>query len=98
MIKSLNLNVEVICENILEQNHKISGELFVARAFKPLPEILKLIHNQVTKYKKFFVFLGKTGNDELLQASKAWDIEYKKRKSITNDDSIILEINNLRKK
>ncbi len=98
VIQRLDLNVEVVCKNIFDGNRKMSSDIFVARAFKPLPIILKLIHNQVGKYKKFFVFLGKTGNEKLLQASKSWDIEYKKRKSITNDDSIILEINNLKKK
>ena len=98
VIQRLDLNVEVVCKNIFDGNRKMSSDIFVARAFKPLPIILKLIHNQVTKYKKFFVFLGKTGNEKLLQASKSWDNEYKKRKSITNDDSIILEINNLKKK
>ena len=65
----------------------------MARAFKPLKIILSLIHNKAENWKKFFVFLGKTGETEILQASKSWDIEYKKRVSVTNDDSSIIEIN-----
>ena len=42
--------------------------------------------------------VGKTGKDELLRASKFWDIEYKQRVSITSGDSTIIEINRLRKK
>ena len=72
-------------------------DVFVARAFKPLPIILKLIHNKAVNLKKFFVFLGKTGNNELLQASKSWDIKYKQRMSVTSKDSYIIEINNLKK-
>ena len=60
--------------------------------------ILKLIHNNTKNWKKIFIFLGKTGKNELLQASKIWDIEYKQRMSVTNSDSIIIEINNLEKK
>ena len=48
--------------------------------------------------KKIFIFLGKTGQDELLQASKSWDIKYKQRMSVTNSDSIVIEINKLKKK
>ena len=71
--------------------------MFVARAFKPFQIVLELMHKKVENYKKFFVFLGKTGNKELLQASKNWDIKYKQRMSITNSDSFIIEINNLKK-
>ena len=42
--------------------------------------------------------MGKTGESELLQASKTWNIEYKKRVSVTNSDSIILEISRYKKK
>jgi len=45
-----------------------------------------------------FLFLGKTGQDELLQASKSWNIKYKQRMSITSSDSIVIEINKLKTK
>jgi hypothetical protein len=70
----------------------------VARAFKPLQIILQLIHSKAENWKKIFIFLGKTGKSELLQASKIWDIKYKQRVSITNDDSIVIEINEIKKK
>ena len=69
----------------------------MVRAFKPLKIILELIHNQAINWKKFFIFLGKTGKYELLQASKIWDIEYKQRVSVTSNDSIVVEINRLKK-
>ena len=47
---------------------------------------------------KFFIFLGKTGKSDLLQASKNWDIEYKQRVSVTSSDSLVIEINRLKKK
>ena len=70
----------------------------MARAFKPLKVILELIHNNTENWKKIFIFLGKTGKNELLQASKIWDIEYKQRVSVTSSDSIVLEINRLTKR
>ena len=97
LIDELHLEVEVINQNIFEYTKKLSGNVFVARAFKPLKIILQLIHNQAHNWKKFFIFLGKTGKSELLQASKIWDIEYKQRVSVTSNDSIVIEINRLKK-
>ena len=97
-VKKLNLDINVICKNIFEDKKETVSDVFVARAFKPLPTILKLIHSKEIKYKKFFIFLGKTGKKELLLASKSWDIKYKQHMSVTNNDSLIIEINNLKKK
>ena len=98
IIQELNLNVVVLNQNIFEKKNNLIGDVFVARAFKPLKIIFQLMHNQVGNWKKFIIFLGKTGKSEILDASKVWDIEYKQRMSITSSDSVILEINNLKKK
>jgi len=98
LINELHLDVEVINQNILEDPKKLLDDVFVARAFKPLKIILQLIHNKANNWKKIFIFLGKTGKNELLQASKSWEIEYKQRVSVTSDDSLVIEINRLRKK
>tara|TARA_B100001250_G_C19780778_1_gene781760 strand:- start:797 stop:1432 length:636 start_codon:yes stop_codon:yes gene_type:complete len=98
LIQELHVDGQVVNQNVFEEPKKIVGDVFVARAFKPLKIILPLIHNKLENWKKFFIFLGKTGKNELLQASKSWDIEYKQRVSITSDDSIVIEINRLKKK
>lgn len=98
VIKELHLNVEVLNQNIFKEPDKFSGDVFVARAFKPLQIILQLIHNKVESWKKIIIFLGKTGKSELLQASKSWNIGYKQRVSVTSNDSNIIEINRLKKK
>jgi len=98
LINELRLDVEVVNENILQEPKKLLEDVFIARAFKPLKIILELIHNKAENWKKIFIFLGKTGKSELLQASKNWDIEYKQRVSVTSNDSTILEINKLKKK
>tara|TARA_B100001123_G_scaffold169442_1_gene194763 strand:+ start:238 stop:873 length:636 start_codon:yes stop_codon:yes gene_type:complete len=98
LITKLHLDVEVINENILENEKKLSDDVFVARAFKPLKIILQLMHNKAENCKKIIIFLGKTGKSELLEASKIWDIEYKQRVSITSSDSIVIEINRFKKK
>ena len=97
-VKALNLNVEVLQQNILDEQIKFFEDVFVTRAFKPLKTILQLIHNKANNWKKIIIFLGKTGKNELLQASKSWDIEYKQRVSVTSNDSTVIEINRLIKK
>ena len=98
IVSELNLNAEVHNLNIFEFQNSLTGDVFVARAFKPLIKILELIHKKAKNWKKIFIYLGKTGQNELLEASKVWDIEYKQRMSITNSDSTILQINKLTKK
>ena len=96
--KYLHLNVDIKNQNIFNEPKKLFEDVLVARAFKPLKIILELIHKKAENWKKILLFLGKTGKNELLQASKIWDIEYKQRVSVTSNDSIIIEINKLTKK
>ena len=98
IINELHLNVDVLHKNILKPQIKLMEDVFVARAFQPLIKIFQLIHKKAENWKKIIIFLGKTGHDELLQASKDWDIGYKQRVSVTNRDSILIEINKLKKK
>ena len=98
IVNYLNLNVEVLNINALTHAKKLEADLIVARAFKPLKIILQFLDKNTKNWKKVFLFLGKTGQYELLQASKNWHIKYKQRMSITSNDSIVIEINKLTKK
>jgi 16S rRNA (guanine527-N7)-methyltransferase len=98
IIKRLNLKVQVLHLNVLEYSTRLEADLIIARAFKPLKIILQILHKNTENWKKVFLFLGKTGQDELLQASKSWDIKYKQRMSVTSSDSVVIEINKLKKK
>ena len=82
----------------MEEEIKLVDDVYTARAFKPLKIILQLIHKKAKNWKKIIIFIGKNGKSHLLQASKVWDIEYKQRMSVTSRDSIIIEINNLKKR
>jgi len=98
IISELNLKVDVINEDVFGQQFKFVGDVLVARAFKPMEKVLQLIHSKAENWKKIFIFLGKTGQEELLQVSKSWHIKYKQRMSVTSSDSIVIEINKLTKK
>ena len=98
VISKLKLNAHAINENIEDEKFNFIEDTFVARAFKPLPNIFELIHNKAKNFKKIIIFLGKSGQQELLQASKKWDIKYKQRVSVTSKDSLIIEVNKIIKK
>ena len=91
-----NLNVEVLQKDIFEEK-SLSSDIIVARAFKPLPIILNLVHNNFKFFKEVILFLGKNGKEILQKVSKEWQIEYDQKKSITNSESTILKIKNLEK-
>ena len=98
IITKLKLNADVVNENIEDKKFHFVDDAFVARAFKPIPKIFELIHNKAENFKKIIIFLGKNGQEGLLQASKNWHIQYKQRMSVTSNDSFIIEVNKLIKK
>ncbi len=98
IITKLKLNADVVNENVEDKKFHFADDAFVARAFKPIPKIFELIHNKAENFKKIIIFLGKNGQEGLLQASKNWHIKYKQRISVTSNDSFIIEVNKLIKK
>ena len=50
LINKLHIDVEVTNQNILKDSKKLSADVFVARAFKPLKIILELIHNKAENW------------------------------------------------
>jgi 16S rRNA (guanine527-N7)-methyltransferase len=70
----------------------------MARAFKPLPVVLDLVHKNFNCYKNLVLFMGKNGKKVLREALKNWDFEYKEKKSLTSKDSFLINIKNIKKK
>jgi 16S rRNA (guanine527-N7)-methyltransferase len=73
-------------------------DTIVARAFKPIQSIFKIVTENFNNFENLILFSGKNGKQALLDASKVWEFEYKERKSVTSDDSLILNIKKIRKK
>tara|TARA_B100001996_G_C18534385_1_gene544352 strand:- start:259 stop:894 length:636 start_codon:yes stop_codon:yes gene_type:complete len=92
-----NLNVEVLQKDIFEEKN-LQSDIIVARAFKPLPVIINLIHNNFKSFKEIILFLGKSGKEILGKVLNEWKFEFEEKKSITSADSIIIKIKNLEKK
>jgi len=95
--KKLKLNNEIFQEDIFEKKNLVSGSI-LARAFKPLPVILDLVEKNFEKYTNLIVFMGKNGKQLLEGAFKEWEFEYKESKSLTSNDSFLLNIKNIKKK
>ena len=92
-----NLNVEVFQKDIFNEKN-LSSDIIVARAFKPLPVIFDLIKNNFKFFNEVILFLGKSGREIIEKVLQEWKIKYELKKSITNEESLILKIKSLEKK
>ena len=70
----------------------------MSRAFKPMPVILDLVNQNFRKYKNIILFMGSTGRKILNDTLKEWDLDYEEKKSLTSDESFILNIKKIKKK
>ena len=95
--KKFNLNTEVYQKNIFEEKN-LSTDVIICRAFKPLPIIFEIAQKNFKSFKYIILFLGKNGEKILNEAFKTWKFDYEEKRSLTNDESIIIKISNLEKK
>ena len=93
---NLNLNTEVLKENIFDHTDDDKA-IIISRAFKPLPVVLELLNTNFKNFKNLIIFMGKTGNEILTEALKKWKLDYETKKSITSNDSFILNIKGIKK-
>jgi len=94
--RKLNLDTEVIQKDIFEGKDLKTGSI-MARAFKPLPIVLELVNKNFKSYKNLILFMGKNGKKILEETLKEWDFDFEKRKSVTSEDSFLLNIKNIKK-
>ena len=85
-----------LAQTFKEKN--LETDLIIARAFKPLPVILELATSNFKKFENIILFLGKTGKEILSESLSKWRFEYKEKKSLTNEESFLIKISNLKKK
>ena len=95
--KKLNLNTDVIQKDIFTVNNIETGTI-MSRAFKPMPVILDLVNQNFKKYKNIIFFMGSSGRKILNDTLKEWELDYEEKKSITSDESFILNIKKIKKK
>ena len=95
--EKLKLDVEVFQKNIFKEKNLTSGTI-IARAFKPFPTILDLVEVNFQNYKNLIVFMGKNGKQLLEDSIKKWQFEYKEKRSLTNKDSFLINVKNIKRK
>ncbi len=95
--KKLNLNTDVIQKDIFTVKNIETGTI-MSRAFKPMPVILDLVNQNFRKYKNIIFFMGSKGRKILNDTLKEWDLDYEEKKSLTSDESFILNIKKIKKK
>ena len=97
VVNMLGLNALVLEKNIIEYEN-LNADTIVARAFKPIQLIFEIVTKKFKKFENLILFLGKNGKQTLLDAFKVWEFEYKEWRSITSENSIIINIKKIRKK
>ena len=95
--RKLNLDTEVIQNDIFGTTELKTGTI-IARAFKPLPVVLELVYKNFISYKNLILFMGKSGKEILEETLKDWDLDFEQRKSITSEESFLLNIKKINKK
>ena len=95
--RKLGLRTEIFQENIFNLKKLETGTI-MSRAFKPMPIVLDLVYENFSSYKNLIFFMGKNGKKVFENSLRNWDLEYTEKKSLTNEDSFLLNIKNIKKK
>ena len=95
--KKLNLNTEIIHKDIFTVKNIETGTI-MSRAFKPMQVVLNLVNENFKSYKNIIFFMGSSGRKTLNDTLQEWDLDYEEKKSLTNNDSFILNIKRIKKK
>jgi 16S rRNA (guanine527-N7)-methyltransferase len=95
--KKLKLKTEIIQKNIFEEKNLITGTI-MSRAFKPMPVVLDLVNENFSNFSNIIFFMGKSGKEIFKKTLKDWDLEYTEKKSLTSEDSFLINVKKIKKK
>jgi len=95
--EKLNLNTKVFQKNIFEIKNLETGTI-MSRAFKPMPVVLDLVYENFLEYKNLIFFMGKNGKKVFENSKKKWKLNYIEKKSLTSEDSFLINIKKIEKK
>ena len=91
VITALKINCSVYDNDY--HSHIIDSDYIVSRAFKKLPELMRISREIIAKPHKMIVLKGKSAQEELNKLPKDLNYKYRLEKSLTNKDSRILIVN-----
>ena len=95
--EKLKLKTKVIQKNIFEIKNLETGTI-MSRAFKPMPVVLDLVYENFSVYKNLIFFMGRNGNKIFENSKKNWELDYIEKKSLTSEDSFLINIKKIKKK
>ncbi len=95
--EKLKLKTKVFQKNIFEIKNLETGTI-MSRAFKPMPVVLDLVYENFSKYKNLIFFMGKSGKKIFENSKKNWKLEYIEKRSLTSEDSFLINIKKIKKK
>jgi len=95
--EKLNLNTKIFQKNIFEIKNLETGTI-MSRAFKPMPVVLDLVYENFSRYKNLIFFMGKSGKKIFENSKKSWELVCTEKKSLTNEDSFLINIKKIQKK
>ena len=95
--EKLKLKTEIFQKDIFALKRLETGTI-MSRAFKPMPVVLDLVYENFLSYKNLVMFMGKNGKKIFENSLEDWDLEYTEKKSITNKESFLLNIKNIKKR
>jgi 16S rRNA (guanine527-N7)-methyltransferase len=95
--RKLKLKTEIFQENIFGLKNLETGTI-MSRAFKPMPVVLDLVYKNFLNYKNLIFFMGKNGKKIFENSLNDWDLEFIEKKSLTNEDSFLLNIKKIKKR
>ena len=95
--RKLSLKTEIIQKNIFNEK-KIETGTIMSRAFKPMPIVLDLVNKNFSNFTNIIFFMGKSGREIFKNTLKDWDLEYTEKKSLTSEQSFLINIKKIKKK
>ena len=95
--EKLKLKTKIFQKNIFEIKNLKTGTI-MSRAFKPMPVVLDLVYENFFEYKNLIFFMGKSGKKVFENSKINWEFEYTEKKSLTNEDSFLINIKKIKKK
>ena len=95
--KKLKLNTEIIHKDIFTVNNIETGTI-MSRAFKPMPVVLDLVNENFSNFSNIIFFMGKSGREIFQNTLKDWDLDYSEKKSLTSEESFLVNVKKIKKK
>ena len=95
--RKLKLKTEIIQENIFNLKKLETGTI-MSRAFKPMPIVLDLVNENFSNFTNIIFFMGKSGREIFQNTLKDWDLDYTEKKSLTSEESFLVNVKRIKKK